>query len=574
MEVTVDWPTVLARHDPIWRVGGAAPLVCSNVSGLRMLPAMYSNESAGPGHTCSDGSSDQQCLDELEAQCFQQNVCTDDPTTTGCFGVDPAWHNNRTSQLFRSVASLGHHPGWNVYIPDPELPKRQACVPSTVGAPFDQWEDGPFFGNGLVGGLFLYTKSGSNSSETIAMQIGRVDVWDQRKPSSEGYYHGGDLFNKERLPIGQFEMTLPAGAKTEWRTRLHDAEVAAQIALPGGAGNLSVRALAPHTEAAALVLEVNASSAALLQRLVNPSTDADCTVTQFRFVPAKSESMRGPPADYKPNPPPVCSQACAGSCGGRTDICSSGCFPSVAGGIAVVSNALLAGGDTATAFKWEVHPSAPTSARLFVSIAIDAPRSTSGATAAATVAQLAAADFNTILSAHRAAWSSFWSDFAFISVAQPGADAQFRSTVLEGFYWLQQYKLGSAVRKDGPALDLAGPWLEPSGWLYYWMDLNEQLQYWPLYAAGRFDLARTLESLLTRNTQQLRQVHSPKLTVAFSQSSYILMTYRVVGARTWPWKIATILWQSAARAQPTFPALHTALQRVAKSPLWATLAGR
>ena len=117
-----------------------------------------------------------------------------------------------------------------MYIPDPELPKRQACVPSTVGAPFDQWEDGPFFGNGLVGGLFLYTKSGSNSSETIAMQIGRVDVWDQRKPSSEGYYHGGDLFNKERLPIGQFEMTLPAGAKTEWRTRLHDAEVAAQIA--------------------------------------------------------------------------------------------------------------------------------------------------------------------------------------------------------------------------------------------------------------------------------------------------------------------------------------------------------
>ena len=29
--------------------------------------------------------------------------------------------------------------------------------------------------------------------------------------------------------------------------------------------------------------------------------------------------------------------------------------------------------------------------------------------------------------------------------------------------------------------------------------LNEQLQYWPLYAAGRFDLGRTLESLFSRN---------------------------------------------------------------------------
>ena len=463
LEVNVDWPTVLARHDPIWRVGGAPQLACSNISGLRMLTDTYSNASAGPGHTCSAGSSDQQCLDELEAACFEQKVCTDDPSTTGCFGIDPTWHDNRTSQLFRSVASLGHHPGWNVYIPDPTLPQHEACVPSAVGAPFEAWEDGPFFGNGLVGGLFVYSKSESNSSDTIAMQIGRVDVWDQRQKGSKGYYHGGDLFNKERLPIGQFELRLPAGAKAEWRMRLHDAEVTANISLPGGAGNLTLRALAPHTEATALVLEVNASSSALLRQLVDPP---DCAATQFKFVPAKSESMRGAPTGYQPNPPPVCSSSCAGTCGNN---CSSGCFLSARGGVAVVSNALLSGGDTATAFKWKILPSAPTSARLFVSIAIDAPKSTSGTTAATTVAQLAAADFTAVVSSHRAAWSSFWSDYAFISIAQPGPDATFRSTVLEGFYWLQQYKLGSALRKDGPALDLAGPWLEHSGWLYYWM---------------------------------------------------------------------------------------------------------
>ena len=139
-----------------------------------------------------------------------------------------------------------------------------------------------------------------------------------------------------------------------------------------------------------------------------------------------------------------------------------------------MTQALLSGGDTATAFKWVM--SGPMSARLFVSIANDAPKATSGATAAKTVGRLTGTDFNEIIGAHRSYWSSFWSDFAYVSISQPH-DSTFRSTVLEGFYFIQHYKLGSSIRKDGPALDLAGPWLQKSGWLFYWMDLNEQLQY-------------------------------------------------------------------------------------------------
>ena len=168
----------------------------------------------------------------------------------------------------------------------------------------------------------------------------------------------------------------------------------------------------------------------------------------------------------------------------------------------MVTQPLLSGGNTATAFKWTRTSS--TSALLFVSIAIDAPSNTSGATASATVQRMTSDGLDSMLAAHRRQWASFWSDFAFISISQP-TDSAFRSTVLEGFYFIQQYKLGSSIRKGGPALDLAGPWLEPSGWLFYWMDLNEQLQYWPLYAAGRFDLARTMETLFTRNLAQLSQ---------------------------------------------------------------------
>lgn len=36
--------------------------------------------------------------------------------------------------------------------------------------------------------------------------------------------------------------------------------------------------------------------------------------------------------------------------------------------------------------------------------------------------------------------------------------------------------------EGGSSLSLSGikPWVQPSGWLFYWFDLNVQLQYWPL----------------------------------------------------------------------------------------------
>ena len=454
--VSVDWAAVLARHDPVWQIGGTNK-VCSNVSGLRMVTDMYGVSHVGQTTTCTAGSSDQQCLDELEAACFAQSLCTNDPATTACFGIAPAWRGNRTSQLFTNVASLRHHPGWNVYIPDPSLPTREVCVVPPSASPPTEWEDGPFFGNGLVGGLFTYASSNITAANTIIMQIGRTDVWDQRKNTSKGYYHGGALFNQERLPIGQFELSLPAGVGATWRMALHDAEVTARLVLPGTTGNLSIRALAPHTEAEGLVVELNATTPSLLQSIVNPTARSSCS-TAMKFILAVSESTRqGPPKDYQPNPPAVCSAGCGDVCGGGARCASGadspGCFPSAAGGMATVTNALLSGGNTATAFKWVL--ATPTTARLFISIANDAPKSTSSATAAATVERLAGKDFSEIIGAHRAQWSSFWSDYAYISISQP-QDSTFRSTVLEGFYYIQQYKLGSSIRKDGPALDLAG----------------------------------------------------------------------------------------------------------------------
>ena len=47
-------------------------------------------------------------------------------------------------------------------------------------------------------------------------------------------------------------------------------------------------------------------------------------------------------------------------------------------------------------------------------------------------------------------------------------------------------------------------------------------------AEGRYEVDIRHESHLTDYNRKIYQVLSPKLTVGFSQSSYILITYRVV----------------------------------------------
>lgn len=62
---------------------------------------------------------------------------------------------------------------------------------------------------------------------------------------------------------------------------------------------------------------------------------------------------------------------------------------------------------------------------------------------------------------------------------------------LESFYWVQMYKLLSAVRADAPATDLFGPWFKPSGWNALWANLNIQMAYSPLPMAGHGDLCKS-----------------------------------------------------------------------------------
>ena len=98
-----------------------------------------------------------------------------------------------------------------------------------------------------------------------------------------------------------------------------------------------------------------------------------------------------------------------------------------------------------------------------------------------------------LTAAHRKWWHAYY----------PASFLTFPYARLEAYYWIQIYKLGSAMRPDGPILDLNGPWFSATPWPAIWWNLNIQLTYSPLFRANRLDLAESLFRNLDRNRQAL-----------------------------------------------------------------------
>ncbi|HWV64209.1 glycosyl hydrolase family 95 catalytic domain-containing protein, partial [Chitinophaga sp.] len=104
--------------------------------------------------------------------------------------------------------------------------------------------------------------------------------------------------------------------------------------------------------------------------------------------------------------------------------------------------------------------------------------------AAKVTAKVAARDFNRELAAHSSWWQRFWGQSA-IHVPD---------TLLEKQWYLEQYKFGSAARKNAPPISLQAVWTADNGRIAPWKgdyhhDLNTQLSYWPSYSANHLDEA-------------------------------------------------------------------------------------
>lgn len=75
----------------------------------------------------------------------------------------------------------------------------------------------------------------------------------------------------------------------------------------------------------------------------------------------------------------------------------------------------------------------------------------------------------------------------------------------ESFYQMQLYKILSAVREDGPALDLLGPWYMPTQWNAYWQNLNIQQAYCAYAKANHAGKVHTLLDFYDRSKENLEK---------------------------------------------------------------------
>ena len=327
-----------------------------------------------------------------------------------------------------------------------------------------QWNEGAFVGNGQLG-MMIYASTNDNR---LDFHLGRQDVTDHRKApdrrTSMGVSGATVMFDFPRLDVGRMALR-PAGRIIDGRLRqdLWNAEVTGTVITD--LGELRFRALTLRNRMVNLIEVVSTEKTAAGQ----PAP------WRWEFLPGSPASPRAhvfPQAaadlKYVANPPSI-----------RTNL----------NGVPVSVHPLLAGGDFATA--WLEKPStAGQPGILFVATANEVPAANHSARVAVADVQAAAAEpLAGLVQAHRDWWHDFYPQ-AFLTIPAPR---------LESCYWIQIYKLASASREGGPAVDLFGPWFRISQWPGIWWNLNIQLTYWPVYAGNRLALGRNYIDVVDRH---------------------------------------------------------------------------
>jgi hypothetical protein len=294
------------------------------------------------------------------------------------------------------------------------------------------WEVLPakFDHGAFLGNGLLGTMVYTDGTNRLRFEIGRSDVTDHRRDNG-------------RLPIGGMILKTTGTIKSgTLRTLLWDAETMGEVITDKG--RIRFRAMIHSDE---MVL------------LADFQTEGDEKDAAFAWEPEKAEvfpdEMKSINGESNPAPE-IGTEGDVGFCVQRR----------------------VAGGSTVTA--WQVQGTHP-KRRLLLTIADSFPAMTARTTALDTLHRVASSSSGALEQSHRAWWHAFY-PASFLSVP----DAQ-----IEGFYWIQMYKLGCATRPDRQVIDLLGPWYRPTGWPRIWWNLNIEIAYSPVYTANHLELGES-----------------------------------------------------------------------------------
>lgn len=340
------------------------------------------------------------------------------------------------------------------------------------------WEEAPYFGNGFIGSMIY---GDSANSKQINIQVFRTDVQDHRNDSS-----GWTAYSRPRLPIGYFTIILKGKIKSCYlRMHLFTADLTGSIQTTEGSISLhhfvSAQKDLIFTK---IVIHGNEKYSIIWHPAEAKSTRKRLFPNSEKVIPlfakAYGEKYNQILKVYVPNPSSVLKQI---------------------KNISLSIQNLLYGGQYVVAWKEEKlssrpprSVSPPTSSSIFIiTIKNSYPDKKAQAEAKNLISSPSSNSFDTNYKEHISWWNHFYRK-SFLSI--PDKE-------LEGFYWLQMYKLGCASRAQGPIMDTSGPWFQDTPWPYITWDLNVELCYWALNTSNHLDIAMSLPNSLKKYQQNL-----------------------------------------------------------------------
>ena len=348
------------------------------------------------------------------------------------------------------------------------------------------WKEAPFLGNGEQGTM-MYQLPGKR---TVRWDVGCSAAHDHRPADQDDLKEKHvEVLNRGRHFIGHLELVLPADLTGgETRMVLWDAEASGTLSSQNGSAKW--RSLV-HASEPVMYFEVQ--------------TTGDLQDAKFNYVTEEARNpravrgkrLRGGKLRQPPNPPPVVDHL-------EDDVHTA------------VQN-LQAGGQTAVAWYEKRDGD---KLQLWLSVQHSFPDSDAETKAIAAVRKAASSDHDQWVKSHR----QWWHDYYRSSYLWTG------DKYWDQFYWIQQYKLASATRKEGWILDNQGPWLQPTGWNATWWNLNVQIAHSGFATSNRRGMGSALGYRLNlRRENLIKNVAEPyrsdSSAIGRSSSGWDLLAY-------------------------------------------------
>jgi len=313
------------------------------------------------------------------------------------------------------------------------------------------WDDAAFLGNGMLGAA-IYNAEHKSKRQTYRFVMGRMDVVAHRE---SGY--------AARVPVGEFELDFDSWiyGGTSARIDLYNAEFSSDVLTVIGSGTIKAFIHSLH-DILVVEAEVDENESLSYRWYPYPEVaeallvdDGRPNIDQyFPEITVRDEEIDGIPVHYQ-------------IYNGSDDGCT-------AASICIVLD------ETGRKRRW-------------YSTVLCGHGEKIGREAIRMLQEAAAQDIEEYRTSHREWWNRYF-EKSMLTIP----DAR-----LEGFYWVQLYKLACATRADKFIMDNQGPWTGPTPWPGTWFNMNVQLAYAPTYTSNHLEISDSMLNTLRKNMDHL-----------------------------------------------------------------------